>query len=180
MRQILIGVSLAASLTASNAGALAGGGLLHHLHHGCHKGCKRCDDTIVIHCYPQQKHANSRDSVFGQESAPAAPTTLIPYQANYGMGMGMTMPMMPMVMPANFYGYQQPPRLNRLNESASENAKGCACDAAQRQRIDQLEVDFKRLANQVDEVVKSVDRNTLAIETLVDKLVEQGKLELKK
>jgi hypothetical protein len=173
MRQFLIGLTLTA-FGSSSAAAAGGCGLLHHRHHGC----QRCDETIVIHCYPQEKSSADRRSVFGQESAPASSSTLIPYQPNFGMGaamgMGMPMQMMPMVMPANFYGYQQP----RAPESAPESAKACRCEDAQSRRLDQLEKDFKNLAGQVDEVVKSVNRNTLAIETLVDQLVEQKRLTL--
>ncbi len=60
------------------------------------------------------------------------------------------------------------------NESA-ERTRSCDSERAEK-RLGQLEDDFRELTRQVDEIVVSVDRNAVALERLVSKLIEKGQL----
>ena len=58
---------------------------------------------------------------------------------------------------------------SRFNNT-SGNVDSGACDPACERRIERLESDFKALAGDVDEIVDAVERNTLAIEKMLERL----------
>ncbi len=174
INRILLGLLMAAIGGVTYADGCGCGSqpvLKSHGLFSCQPKCQKCcpqTETIVIHCGSGGPVSNSRNESGDRDRLVAAPTLVNP---QYNLGVApQPMMQMPMMMPY-YGGIMQAGTFGARNESA-DRSRSCDEERVDK-RLDQLEEDFRKLTRQLDEIVVSVDRNAVALERLVDKLIKK-------